>query len=61
MENFISTLSEALQPYKELVAKFAVAITVIQLLTPSLLINDIRKAKSTKNFSIMPFIGGGIL
>jgi hypothetical protein len=61
MENIVSNLSEILHPYKDIVAKSAITITVIQLLTPALLVNDIRKAKSSNGHSIVPFIGGGIL
>jgi solute carrier family 50 (sugar transporter) len=61
METIIFALSEILYPYKELVAKFAVVVTVLQLLTPVTLINSIRNAKTTDGFSIVPFIGGGIL
>lgn len=61
MEYYLTELSELLLPYKDLVAKSAITVTILQLLTPALLVNDIRKAGSTKNFSIMPFIGGGVL
>lgn len=61
MEGLLTELSEILLPYKEVVAKSAITVTVLQLLTPALLVNDIRKAGSTKNFSIAPFLGGGIL
>jgi hypothetical protein len=61
MESYLTELSELLLPYKELVAKSATTVTILQLLTPALLVNDIRKAGSTQNFSITPFIGGGVL
>lgn len=61
MEVVIEKLSVVLQSYKDVVGQFAIIITVLQLLTPSLLINDIRKAKSTKGFSIVPFIGGATI
>jgi hypothetical protein len=61
MEEFLAPLSESLQPYKELVAQGATIITILQLLTPALLVNEIRKAKTTSGFSIAPFLGGGIL
>lgn len=57
----LASLSNQLQPYKEHVATVASAVTIIQLLTPSLLLNDIRKAKTTKDSSIVPFLGGGVL
>jgi solute carrier family 50 (sugar transporter) len=57
----MEALSEALQPYKDLVATSASVITIVQLLTPILLLNDIRKAKSSAGFSIVPFLGGGVL
>lgn len=61
MDVLIENLSVVLQPYKDIVGQFAIIITVLQLLTPALLVNEIRKAKSTKGFSIVPFIGGGIM
>lgn len=61
MEDYLTELSNLLLPYKDLVAKSAITITILQFLTPALLVNDIRKAGSTKNFSITPFIGGGVL
>lgn len=61
MESYLTALSELLFPYKDLVAKSAITITILQLLTPALFVNDIRKAGSSKNFSILPFIGGGVL
>lgn len=57
----LATLSVQLQPYKELVANIATTVTIIQLLTPAVLLNDIRKAKSAESFSIVPFLGGGVL
>lgn len=53
----ITKLSETLQPYKEIVATTATVVTIIQLLTPILLLNDIRKTKTTANVSIIPFLG----
>lgn len=53
----LSQLSDTLQPYKEIVANSATAVTIAQLLTPILLLNDIRKAKTTAGFSILPFLG----
>ncbi|XP_070503995.1 sugar transporter SWEET1-like [Chironomus tepperi] len=61
MEALIEKLSIVLHPYKDTVGQFAIIITVLQLLTPAVLVNEIRKAKSTKGFSIVPFIGGGII
>lgn len=57
----LASLSETLQPYKEVVSNTASIVTIIQLLTPILLLNDIRKAKSSAGFSIVPFLGGGVL
>lgn len=57
----LASLSETLQPYKDVVSTSASIITIVQLLTPILLLNDIRKAKSSSGFSIIPFLGGGVL
>lgn len=57
----LASLSETLQPYKEVVSTTASVVTIVQLLTPILLLNDIRKAKTAAGFSIVPFLGGGIL
>jgi len=59
--DIITSLSDQLQPYKDHVASIASTVTFLQLLTPILLINDIRKAKTTGEFSIAPFLGGGVL
>ncbi|KAG5673454.1 hypothetical protein PVAND_003500 [Polypedilum vanderplanki] len=61
MEEFLAPLSKSLQPYKDHIAQGATIITILQLLSPALLVNEIRKAKTTKNFTIAPFIGGGVL
>jgi hypothetical protein len=61
MENLLAQLSEILLPHKDLIMQSAVGITIVQLLTPVLLVNDIRKAGSSKNFSVVPFLMGGIL
>lgn len=53
----LSQLSDTLQPYKEIVAISTTAVTIVQLLTPILLLNDIRKAKTTAGVSIVPFLG----
>jgi hypothetical protein len=57
----LASLSETLQPYKDLVSTGTSVVTIIQLLTPILLLNDIRKAKTAAGFSILPFLGGGVL
>jgi len=57
----LAAWSSQLQPYKETVASIATAVTVIQLLAPILMLNDIRKQKSASKFSILPFLLGGIL
>jgi solute carrier family 50 (sugar transporter) len=54
-------ISDILQPYKDEVSLGASVITILQLLSPALLVNDIRKAKSAENFPIGPFLGGFIL
>lgn len=54
-------ISDKLQPYAGHVSAFAVVVTVAQMLTPALLINEIRKAKSTEKFPVAPFLGGFVL
>lgn len=53
----IASLSDTLQPFKELVANTAAVVTIVQMLAPALMLNDIRKSKSTSNVSIVPFLG----
>jgi hypothetical protein len=54
-------ISDILQPYKDHVSVAASVITILQLLSPALLVNDIRKAKSAENFPVGPFLGGFIM
>lgn len=61
MEKLLTNLSVLLQPYKEIVGLSAIIITMLQLLAPSMILLDIRKQKSTSEFSIVPFIGGAVL
>lgn len=58
---FLANLSEILQPYKDLVAKIAGIFTLVQLLSPLLVLWQIIKKKTTKNESIIPFMGGFVL
>ncbi|CRL04461.1 CLUMA_CG017544, isoform A [Clunio marinus] len=58
---FLENLSDSLSPYKDLVANIATTMTIAQLMTPILLINDIRKMKTTEGISIVPFLGGAVL
>jgi solute carrier family 50 protein (sugar transporter) len=59
--DFLWDFSDKIQPYADHVATFAMVVTTGQLLTPALLVNDIRKAKSSEKFPIAPFIGGFVL
>ncbi|CAG9760847.1 unnamed protein product [Ceutorhynchus assimilis] len=51
-------VSRTLQPYKELVANLAGALTILQFFAGIVVCRDIHKNGSTKGFSPMPFIGG---
>lgn len=59
--DFLWDFSDKLQPYAGHVASAAMVVTTCQLLTPALLVNEIRKAKSSDKFPIAPFIGGFVL
>lgn len=59
--DFLWEISDKLQPYAGHVSAFAMVVTVAQMLTPSLLINEIRKAKSAEKFPVAPFLGGFVL
>jgi uncharacterized protein related to proFAR isomerase len=59
--DLLSQLSALLQPYKELVGLFAIIVTLLQLLSPSLIFLDIRKKGSAKGFPIIPFLGVFVL
>ncbi|XP_053696210.1 sugar transporter SWEET1-like [Sabethes cyaneus] len=54
----MDALSEALQPYKELVGNVAGIVTVLQMFSGCFVCNDIRLKGSSDGFSPMPFIGG---
>lgn len=57
----LNQLSKLLLPYKDVIATGAIGVTMLQLLAPAMLINDIRKKKTAANESILPFVGGGVL
>lgn len=59
--DYLWDFSDKIQPYANHVATFAMVVTTGQLLSPALLVNDIRKAKSSEKFPIAPFIGGFVL
>lgn len=59
--DFLWEISDKLQPYAGHVSAFAMVVTVAQMLTPALLINEIRKAKSAEKFPVAPFLGGFVL
>ncbi|KAG5667096.1 hypothetical protein PVAND_015095 [Polypedilum vanderplanki] len=48
-------LSKILQPYKEIVSQSAQWLTIAQMLSPLLVLNDMRKSKSTKGMPIYMF------
>ncbi|EAT43194.1 AAEL005353-PA [Aedes aegypti] len=54
----MEALSQALQPYKELVGNVAAIVTVLQMFSGAFVCNDIRRKGSSDGFSPMPFIGG---
>ena len=59
--DMINQLSKLLLPYKDVIASIAIGVTMLQLLAPAMLINEIRKKKTAENESILPFVGGGVL
>lgn len=54
-------ISELLQPYKEAIGQTAGAVTFLHMLSGVVLLNDIRKKKTTSGGSVMPFLGGLIV
>ncbi|XP_055640917.1 sugar transporter SWEET1-like [Toxorhynchites rutilus septentrionalis] len=54
----MESLSQVLQPYKELVGNVAGVVTVLQMFSGCFVCNDIRKKGTSDGFSPMPFIGG---
>uniref|UniRef100_U5ESW2 Sugar transporter SWEET n=1 Tax=Corethrella appendiculata TaxID=1370023 RepID=U5ESW2_9DIPT len=57
----METFTEILAPHKEIIASVAGTLTVGQMFSGAFVCNDIRKKGSTKDFSVMPFLGGIIL
>uniref|UniRef100_A0A182NSS6 Sugar transporter SWEET1 n=1 Tax=Anopheles dirus TaxID=7168 RepID=A0A182NSS6_9DIPT len=54
----MEAISQALQPYKEVVGMAAGVLTVGQMFSGCFVCNDIRKKGTTDGFSAMPFVGG---
>uniref|UniRef100_A0A182QQV9 Sugar transporter SWEET n=1 Tax=Anopheles farauti TaxID=69004 RepID=A0A182QQV9_9DIPT len=54
----MEAISQALQPYKDLVGTVAGILTVGQMFSGCFVCNDIRKKGTTEGFSAMPFVGG---
>lgn len=57
MEN----VSEILQPYASVVAKTATVLKVAQMLSPLVIFNNMRKAKSTVGMPFFPMLLGLVL
>jgi hypothetical protein len=51
----MESLSESLQPYKGLVSQAAQWLTIAQMLSPLLVLNDMRKSQSTKGMPVIMF------
>lgn len=52
----MEAISEALLPYEGIVAKSAQWLTIIQMLSPMLMLNDMRKTKSTNGMPVVMFL-----
>lgn len=57
----LASLSEKLQPFKDLMAISISVLTICHMLTPILLLNDIKRKKSSQGVSVVPFLGRCIL
>lgn len=55
-ENILARLSLTLQPHRNLVAQAATWLTIAQLLSPIVVLNDMRKSKSTLGMPIVMFL-----
>ena len=60
-EDLITQMSIALQPYKDTVGLAATWLTIGQMLSPMLVLNDMRKAKSTLGMPVYMFLLGLVL
>lgn len=57
----MDALSDALQPYKEIVGNIAAIVTVGQMFSGSFICWDIYKQGGTKGIGIVPFLGGIVM
>lgn len=56
IRDFFTSASIALQPYKSIVGQSAALLSIVQMLSPLFMFNDMRKAKSTLGMPFMPFL-----
>lgn len=56
IDNLLARLSLTLLPHKDLVAQAATWLTIAQLLSPVVLLNSMRKSKSTLGMNIVMFL-----
>lgn len=61
MGDLITQLSMALQPYKGRVALSAQWLTMVQILNPAFVLNNMRKEKSTLGMPVYMFLLGLVL
>lgn len=54
----MESLSQALQPHKDLIGSIASVVTIAQFFSGAFICRDIYKQQSTKNVNAVPFIGG---
>lgn len=57
----METISNILQPHKELVGSLASVVTIGQFFSGVFLCYDIYKKRSTQGTPAMPFIGGVVM
>lgn len=61
IQSYITRSSIALQPYKALVGQGAMIFSILQMLSPIFMFNNMRKAKSTLGMPFLPFVIGAVL
>jgi hypothetical protein len=59
--NLLEEMSEILQPYAGVIAKTATLLKISQMLSPLVIFNNMRKAKSTMGMPFFPMLLGLVL
>jgi hypothetical protein len=59
--NFLTPLSNTLKPYESIVAQSAQWLTILQMLSPAIMLNSMRKSKSTQGIPAIWFLIGVVL